>query len=95
MLGHGGSNFSDVVLAAAADSLAEMVERFVSQSNTCFYSAQYIGEYLQGLQFGNSSTLYAEIDSVKLGLMIRSFRTALSSAFSGRFEFDNSQASGM
>ena len=93
MLGNGRSNFSDVVLAAAADSLAAMVERFVPQSNTCFYSAKYIGEYLQGLQFGNSSTLYADIDSLKLGLMNRSFRTALSYAFPGRFEFDKSQAS--
>ena len=93
MLGNGGSNFSDVVLAAAADSLAVMVERFVPQSNACFYSAKYIGEYLQGLQFGNSSTLYAEIDSLKLGLMNRSFRIALSHAFPGRFEFDKSQAS--
>jgi nucleoside diphosphate kinase len=93
MLGNGGSNFSDVVLAAAADSLAVMVERFVPRSNACFYSAKYIGEYLQGLQFGNSSTLYAEIDSLKLGLMNRSFRIALSHAFPGRFEFDKSQAS--
>ena len=93
MLGNGGSNFSDVILAAAADSLAVMVKRFVPQSNACFYSAKYIGEYLQGLQFGNSSTLYAEIDSLKLGLMNRSFRIALSHAFPGRFEFYKSQAS--
>ena len=93
MLGNGRSNFSDVVLAAAADSLAVMVERFVPQSNTCFYSAKYIGEYLQGLQYGNSSTLYAEIDSLKMGLMNRSFMTALSHAFPRRFEFDKSQAS--
>ena len=93
MFENGGGNFSDVVLAVAADLLAVMVERFVPQSNTCIYSAKSIAEYLQGLQFGNSSTLYAEIDSLKLGLMIRSFRTALSHAFPGLFEFDKSQAS--
>ena len=86
-------NFSEATLASAAKALAIMVERFVPESNSCFYSATDICDCLQGLQFGNSLALYADIDSLKLGLMIRSFRTALSEAFPGRFLFDRSQSS--
>ena len=86
-------NFSEAPLAAAAKALAIMVERFVPESNSCFYSATDIGDCLQGLQFGNSSALHADIDSMKMGLVIRSFRAALSEAFPGRFLFDRSQSS--
>ena len=94
MFGNGAINFSDDVLTASAKALAIMVLRFVPQNESCFYSARNIWEILQGLQFGNSTSLCADIDSLKLGLMNRSFRTALSEAFPGRFLFDKSQASG-
>jgi hypothetical protein len=93
MFVNGANKFSEAILTAGAKALAIMAVRFVPQSYSCFYSAQSIGVYLQGLQFGNSSALYAEIDYLKLGLMNRSFRTALSEAFPGRFLFEKSQAS--
>jgi hypothetical protein len=75
MFVNGANKFSEAILTAGAKALAIMAVRFVPQSYSCFYSAQSIGVYLQGLQFGNSSALYAEIDYLKLGLMNRSFRT--------------------
>ena len=64
MVRNGATNFSEAILTAAAEALAIMVVRFVPESNSCFYSAKHIGEFLQGLQFGNSSALCAEVDSL-------------------------------
>ena len=92
MVANGATNFSEAILTAAAKALAIMVVRFVPESDSCFYFAKHIARYLQGLQFGNSTSLCADIDSLKLGLMNRSFQTALSEAFPGRFLFDRSQS---
>lgn len=87
-------NFSDTTLKACAKAIAIMAERFVPKSVTYFYSSQYIGEYLVGLPHGSSSSLFADVDFIKLGLMNRSLRLALSSLFPGRFLFEKSQSAG-
>ena len=94
MVGNGAINFSEDVLTASGKALAIMVERFVPQNDSCFYSARNIGKILQGLQFGNSTSLCVGIDSSKLGLMNQSFRTALCEAFPGCFLFHKCQALG-
>ena len=87
-------NFSDTTLKACAKAIAIMAERFAPKSATFFYSSQHIGEYLVGLPHDSSSSLFADVDFIKLGLMNRSLRSALSSLFPGRFLFEKSQSAG-
>ena len=46
MFENGAFNFSDAVLTAAANALAIMVKRFVSQSKSCFCAAHNVGEFV-------------------------------------------------
>ena len=48
MFGNGATNFSEEILTASAKALAIMVERFVPQNDSCFYSARDIGKSFRG-----------------------------------------------
>ena len=63
-----------------------MVVRFCPQS-PIFYTATSIAEALQKLEQGNRSSLFAEADSIKLGLMNPTIRRAIMKIYPNRFTF--------
>lgn len=78
--------FSSAVLRQLAKSIALLVIRF-SLNDSQLYTADQIGAALQGLPFGNRSSLFADVNSLKLGLMSPQIRRALDTLFPLMFDF--------
>ena len=79
-------SFSGTVLHQLAKSIAVMVIRF-APNDSKFYTAVEIGAALEELPFGNRSSLFANVDHLKLGLMSPQVRRALATLYPLMFDF--------
>ena len=64
----GSFHFSDTLLRTCSKAIAIMVVRF-RPTAPVYHAAASIAEVLQKLEQGNRSSLFADADSIKLGLM--------------------------
>ena len=69
-----------------AKSIAIMIVRF-HPIDSKFYSALEISSALQQLPLGNHSSLFADVDSIKMGLMYTPIRKALATLFPLSLDF--------
>ena len=82
----GSFHFSDALLRTCSKAIAIMVVRFRPASHV-FYTATSIAEALQKLEQGNRSSLFAEANGIKLGLMNPTIRRAIMKRYPNRFTF--------
>lgn len=82
----GSFHFSDTLLKTCSKAIAIMVVRF-RPTAPVFHTAASIAEVLQKLEQGNQSSLFADADSIKLGLMNPTIRRAIMKRHPNRFTF--------
>ena len=82
----GSFHFSDTLLRTYSKAIAIMVVRF-RPTAAVFHTAASIAEVIQKLEQGNRSSLFADADSIKLGLMNPTIRRAIMKRYPNRFTF--------
>ena len=82
----GSFQFSDTLLRTCAKAIAIMVVRF-NPAAPVFHTAASIAEALQKLEQGNRFSLFADAESIKLGLMNPTIRRAIMKKHPNRFTF--------
>lgn len=77
-------------MRSCAKSTAIMVVRF-HPKESLFFSATSIAKVLEAMDHGNSGSLFAAVDSIKLGLKSPIIRKALSYLYPNQFHFEKSE----
>ena len=77
-------------MRSCAKSIAIMVVRF-HPKESLFFSATSIAKALEAMDHGNSGSLFAAVDSIKLGLKSPIIRKALSYLYPNQFHFEKSE----